>query len=645
MFKPTDRQIPLLSPAASLSEGAERRLRRSWADGFQREVLSILLEKEGDFAHLYDDSTGRPNWSVARLLGLHILQQLQDLTDQQAVDALAFDVRFQHALGLTSKEAYISRRSHVQFRTRLAAADPEMTLLRGVFEAVGAAAIESLALSVSSQRIDSTRITSNIRNRGRVDLFGNTIRSFLDFLGGQGTERFAALSRDLLAWYEKAGDGSFAGLDGGHKATSIKQLAEWLLELIELFDDDADLNTSEPYQLMVRLFAEHCEAAASDDDTDIDGKTDDVGAATEAGVDDNPDDVGAATEAGVEGNSDDVGAATEAVAAEDNRDDVGAASEAGAETPSWPSEARLRPQPHATGGWLQSPYDPDASYGHKGSGYHVQVTETCGNVATEILTDYAVTGAHVSDHGQAQRALERLEHSDKSPTTLFADAGYASGTAIIAAAAHGTELVSPVVGAKLPADYIGRDSFSWVEGTGKVLSCPEGHAPTRHGLRSTSNSEGRTLHAYFDGKTCRACPLLGRCAVRGPNNGKRGSFHLELLPILRVRDEQLTRQKAPRWKQRYRIRAGVEATMAELKGPHGMGRLRVRRMVKVSMLVSLKLTACNIKRWLRVRRPEPACPSTGTTPGRQRPTGPIARLFRSLADLLARPHVRFTRAA
>jgi hypothetical protein len=38
---------------------------------------------------------------------------------------------------------------------------------------------------------------------------------------------------------------------------------------------------------------------------------------------------------------------------------------------------------------LQSPYEPDASYGHKGTGYSVHITETCNNPdKPEIITDY-----------------------------------------------------------------------------------------------------------------------------------------------------------------------------------------------------------------------------------------------------------------
>ncbi len=53
------------------------------------------------------------------------------------------------------------------------------------------------------------------------------------------------------------------------------------------------------------------------------------------------------------------------------------------------------------------------------------------------------------------------------------------------------------------------------------------------------------------------------------------------------------------WKEQYRIRSGVEATMSELKRKHGMGKLRVRRAAKVCFAVACKVIACNIKRWAK----------------------------------------------
>jgi hypothetical protein len=58
-------------------------------------------------------------------------------------------------------------------------------------------------------------------------------------------------------------------------------------------------------------------------------------------------------------------------------------------------------------------------------------------------------------------------------------------------------------------------------------------------------------------------------------------------------------QQMKEWKDRYKIRSGIEATNSELKRSHGIGKLRVRRAAKVCFAVACKLIACNIKRWAK----------------------------------------------
>ena len=74
---------------------------------------------------------------------------------------------------------------------------------------------------------------------------------------------------------------------------------------------------------------------------------------------------------------------------------------------------------------------------------------------------------------------------------------------------------------------------------------------------------------------------------------------MEVGTHLIARDKALAEQDHDGWWERYSIRAGVEATMSELKRGHGLGKLRVRRMPRVRLAVGLKITACNVKRWLR----------------------------------------------
>jgi hypothetical protein len=72
-----------------------------------------------------------------------------------------------------------------------------------------------------------------------------------------------------------------------------------------------------------------------------------------------------------------------------------------------------------------------------------------------------------------------------------------------------------------------------------------------------------------------------------------------LTPEIRLRDQMYSNQQTTEWKNRYRIRSGIEATNSELKRSHGIGKLRVRRAAKVCFAVACKVIACNIKRWAK----------------------------------------------
>ena len=112
MFKPTDRQRSLFGVESRMGTSALERLKTSWAEGFQRDVLPLLLASEADFAEMYAD-IGRPNYSVGRQLGICLLQEMNNLSDQAALDALTFDARWQHALDTGDSDGYLSRRSLV----------------------------------------------------------------------------------------------------------------------------------------------------------------------------------------------------------------------------------------------------------------------------------------------------------------------------------------------------------------------------------------------------------------------------------------------------------------------------------------------------------------------------------------------------
>jgi hypothetical protein len=116
MYRKTTPQQKLFGVDTQLSPKLRDRLESSWAHLFKNEVLPILFKNEDRYAMLYG-KTGRPNFSVARVLGLCLLQEFNELSDQQALDTFSFDIRWRYALDVSDEEDYLSRRSLVEFRS------------------------------------------------------------------------------------------------------------------------------------------------------------------------------------------------------------------------------------------------------------------------------------------------------------------------------------------------------------------------------------------------------------------------------------------------------------------------------------------------------------------------------------------------
>ena len=534
MYKKTTPQQKLFGVGAQLSPSLRSRIESSWAHLFKFEVLPILFKNEDRYAMLYG-KTGRPNFSVARLLGLCLLQELNNLSDQQALDTFSFDIRWRYALDVSDEEDYFSRRSLVEFRRRLAAKDPEMKLVRNVFDHIRDSAIKELGLSASNQRLDSTDIISNIRIRGRLALFSNTLTLFLKSLD---ESEFSRIPKAIQQWHSSESEGWF-GLGPAEQKVKLGELAQYLYELMVIFDKDNEVRNSEPYQLLHRLFCEQCEF--------INGH------------------------------------------------------------PSDEQSSKIQVKKQSEGETLQSPYDPEASYGHKGAGYSVHITETCNNSEkTEIITDYEVHGAARSDIGKALSVIERLDAAGLKPETLFADGGYPSVPSALKVIEQDIEFMTPVNRGRLSDEIMGRDLFQF-DSEGFATECPMGYSPIDHRILSGNNTTRRSLHAIFDGGICRSCKMLDQCPVRTPNHRNRGcqardtvgDFRLEITPEIRLRDQMYCIQQTNEWKDRYKIRSGIEATNSELKRSHGLGKLRVRRAAKVCFAVACKVIACNIKRWAK----------------------------------------------
>lgn len=258
---------------------------------------------------------------------------------------------------------------------------------------------------------------------------------------------------------------------------------------------------------------------------------------------------------------------------------------------------------------LQSPHDPDATYGRGGKGYRGQLAETCHpDNPFELVTGVELTAAHTSDQTQALPMLDKLEQGGVAPDELFADQGYGCGANIVDSARMGIELVCPVadpngppkvdrwLGANASDATTGEPSeayhatladFRTTKRYDAIIACPAGHAPVER-----RQKRGR-LYARFDARACDGCPFAETCPARRLREGGR-SISRKAKAFATAHRQRAQRTVA--FKEIYRIRSGVESLVAESKGRHGLARPRVRGRPRNRLRLFLVAAAINVKR-------------------------------------------------
>jgi IS5 family transposase len=246
----------LFDPWSYLGPKRRRQLERSWAGAFQREVLPRLPVAE--LAATYRADFGRPGKSLHTALGVLVLQQMLDLTDEETVEQLAFHEMWHYALGIadTSDAAtYMSLRTLWGLRQKAVALGLGERLFAAVTDALAAA----LGVAGGKQRLDSVRVQSDMARLGRVRLLARVIRGFLGRLRRQDEARWAEVPAAVRARHAgTSGDGVFGRVKPSASEATLRELAEELLALYDRFAGDEAVAGLRSFRLLGRVLQEQC---------------------------------------------------------------------------------------------------------------------------------------------------------------------------------------------------------------------------------------------------------------------------------------------------------------------------------------------------------------------------------------------------
>jgi len=238
--------------------GPKRRglMEASWAKLFRDHVL-LTLPVDKIFKN-YHWAMGRPTKELYAMLGVMILQQMHDLTDEEAVHAYAFSMEWHYALDITDESdqsSYLCPKTLWAMRFLLT----QQNLYRVLFESVTDQLAKVFAVDTSKQRCDSVHIFSNMRHLGRIGLFRHTIKKFLINVKRHHKDLFEALDQGLTDRYlSKQGEAVFSMVKPSESIGTLETLGADLFLLIERFKDHGQIPAMSSYQLMVRLLKEQC---------------------------------------------------------------------------------------------------------------------------------------------------------------------------------------------------------------------------------------------------------------------------------------------------------------------------------------------------------------------------------------------------
>jgi len=255
---------------------------------------------------------------------------------------------------------------------------------------------------------------------------------------------------------------------------------------------------------------------------------------------------------------------------------------------------------------LVTPYDIEARGSVKRDtmwdGYKVHLTETCEPDAVHLVTNVTTTVATISDDRMATVVHTGLARRGLLPDEHWVDAGYANSSALATARSdHGVALHGPlrpvtVAQARGEGTY-GQDAFT-IDWDNQHVTCPNGSTSTQWAVRR-SEEQLPVIRVRFSPADCRICPRLRDC-VSSPKAQRR---EISLRPRHEYEALHQARQlqATDEWKNRYKIRAGVEGTISQGVQACGLRRSRYRGLPKTSLQHQLTGAAVNLIRidaWL-----------------------------------------------
>ena len=415
----------LFDPWEYLGPKRRKLLDESWAGLFRKEILSELPADK--IAPFFTAGFGRPTKELYTVLGVLVLQQMHDLSDEETIPQLAFNIQWHYALDINteSDEAkYICPKT--LWNMRKIVTDNKLDNI--LFNQTTDKLARVFQVDTSKQRIDSVHIKSNMRRLGRIGIFVKSIHKFMVNLRRNHKEKFETIEKDLVEKYlPKKALSCFSMVKPSESERTLASISTDLFELVQHFSDQPDITDMHSYQLLLRVLKEHCKVTEASDD-----KPAEVSLKPSKEVPSNSLQNPSDTDAGYDG--------------------------------------------HKGQGYQTQVMETYCDEEDK------DVKSTKLNLITYIESEPACE----SDANGLLPAIKSTKDRGLGPDEVLGDSLYGSDENCKAAEAMGVKVISPTMGSPR-ADILSLSDFKLSE-KGKIISCPKGYAPVKIKTKKNRNN-------------------------------------------------------------------------------------------------------------------------------------------------------------
>src|SRR3990167_8593208 len=258
------RTVYLFDPWDYLGPKRKRLLSESWAGLFREHILAELPVQK--LAHFFTKDFGRPTKELYAALGSLILQQMHDLTDEETVSQLSFNIQWHYALdipGESDESKYLSPKTLWRLRHLVMKEKLDVELFNQTTETLA----KAFHVDTTKQRLDSVHIRSNMRPLGRIGIFSQSIHTFLTNLKRRHSEIFETIEKELVDRYltEKAMS-CFSLVKPSESGKTLEMVARDLFALVRRFREQKEVKSLHSYNTLLRVLKDQCCVTEEKDD-------------------------------------------------------------------------------------------------------------------------------------------------------------------------------------------------------------------------------------------------------------------------------------------------------------------------------------------------------------------------------------------